>query len=128
MTLCDRITARESDNPMDEPSSFGVWLRRRRKALDLTQEALARRVSYSISTIRKLEAGEYRPSREIAERLADALEVAPEQHARFVQFARIGQEAVDTGLNASAVAMPTSPSPARVLPAVRLEAGEDTLG
>jgi predicted ATPase/transcriptional regulator with XRE-family HTH domain len=105
---------------MDEPCSFGVWLRRRRKALDLTQEALARRVSYSISTIRKLEAGEYRPSGEIAERLADALEVAPEQHAAFVQFARVGRDADDIGLNALAVSTPTPPTLVRVLPAVPL--------
>ncbi len=34
---------------MDEPAaSFGEWLRRRRKALDLTQEALAQRAGYSL--------------------------------------------------------------------------------
>jgi len=40
--------------------SFGYWLRRRRKALDLTQEALAGRVSCSVFSIRKIEADERR--------------------------------------------------------------------
>ena len=29
---------------IDEPASFGYWVRRRRKALDLTQADLARKV------------------------------------------------------------------------------------
>ena len=42
---------------MDERSnSFGYWLRRRRKALDLTQGALAQRVSCSPAAIKKIEA------------------------------------------------------------------------
>jgi hypothetical protein len=43
------------DSPQDE-ALFGRWLRKRRKALDLTQKLLARRVGCSPSTIRKLEA------------------------------------------------------------------------
>jgi transcriptional regulator with XRE-family HTH domain len=35
---------------------FGHWLRRRRKALDLSQKELARRVDCSPATIRKIEA------------------------------------------------------------------------
>ncbi|HEV8107181.1 MAG TPA: helix-turn-helix transcriptional regulator, partial [Burkholderiales bacterium] len=52
---------------------FGYWLRRRRKALDLTQEALARAVSCSRFAIRKIESDERRPSRRLAERLAEKL-------------------------------------------------------
>ena len=37
----------------DRTHSFGYWLRRRRKALDLTQEALAQRVCCSGFTIQK---------------------------------------------------------------------------
>jgi tetratricopeptide (TPR) repeat protein len=47
--------------------SFGYWLRRRRKALDLTQEALAQRVSCSGFSIRRIEADERRLSRQLAE-------------------------------------------------------------
>ena len=56
---------------MGEIFSFGVWVRRRRKALDLTQDALARRVGCALSMIRKIEADERRPSRQIAELLAE---------------------------------------------------------
>lgn len=48
---------------MDEELTFGQWLRRSRKARDLTQTALARQVSCALSTIRKLEADELRPSK-----------------------------------------------------------------
>ena len=48
--------------------SFGTWVRRRRKVLDLTQATLAQRVGCAEVTIRKLEADIFRPSREVAER------------------------------------------------------------
>ena len=38
---------------MDEMASFGYWLRRRRKALDLTQATLAERVGCALITIQK---------------------------------------------------------------------------
>jgi transcriptional regulator with XRE-family HTH domain len=40
---------------MREDLSFGAWLKRRRKALDLTQEALAQLVGCAGVTIRKYE-------------------------------------------------------------------------
>ncbi|HEU5103414.1 MAG TPA: helix-turn-helix transcriptional regulator [Roseiflexaceae bacterium] len=61
---------------MDLETSFGRWLRQRRRALDLTQDDLARQVGCAIITIQKLEADERRPSRQLAERLADQLMVA----------------------------------------------------
>jgi transcriptional regulator with XRE-family HTH domain len=73
---------------MDIHASFGRWLRARRRALDLTQDQLARRVSCSIVTIRKLEADERRPSRQIAERLAKCLEIATEDRPAFLTLAR----------------------------------------
>ena len=96
---------------MDEIASFGAWLRRRRKALDLTQEALAQRVGYSVSAIRKLEADEYRPSREIAEHLADALRIAPAERVAFVHFARLGLDVEGTAVRLPAP--PTLPAPTR---------------
>jgi len=61
---------------MLEQHSFGYWLRRKRKALDLTREGLAERVGCSVSTIRKLEEEERRPSDQMAERLADIFEIS----------------------------------------------------
>src|SRR6185436_17842472 len=63
-------------------------LQLRRKALDLTQEALARRVGCARETLRKIEADARRPSRQVAERLADALELPPEERVAFVRAAR----------------------------------------
>src|SRR5688500_14482169 len=73
---------------MDDYASFGYWIRRRRKALDLTQEALARLVACSPIMIRKIEADERRPSRQVAERLADVLAIPADERAAFLQVAR----------------------------------------
>jgi predicted ATPase/transcriptional regulator with XRE-family HTH domain len=73
---------------MDADLSFGRWLKRRRKALDLTQDQLARKVSCAVGTIRKLEADALQPSREIAARLAEQLAVPIEARADFIAFAR----------------------------------------
>jgi tetratricopeptide (TPR) repeat protein len=68
--------------------SFGYWLRRRRKALDLTQEALAVAVSCSRFAIRKIEADERRPSRRLAERLAEKLAIPVQEREAFLDAAR----------------------------------------
>lgn len=73
---------------MDENLSFGYWVRRRRKALDLTQAELGRRVSVSEAMIRKIEADERRPSRELAELLADQLAVPAAERVAFLRAAR----------------------------------------
>src|SRR5215216_2206402 len=73
---------------MDVPASFGSWLKLRRRTLDLTQDALARQVGCSVVTIRKLEADERRPSRQIAERLAECLRIALHERAAFIGLAR----------------------------------------
>src|SRR3972149_7300417 len=73
---------------MNASSSFGAWLKQRRKSLDLTQAELARRVGCAGSTRQKIESGERRPSCQIAELLATALDIAPEKRRAFVDFAR----------------------------------------
>ena len=77
-----------SSKVQERTNSFGYWLRRRRKALDLTQEALAQRVSCSGFTIRKIEADERRPSRQLADRLAAALAIPAEERRAFLDAAR----------------------------------------
>jgi predicted ATPase/DNA-binding XRE family transcriptional regulator len=73
---------------MNQVDSFGDFVRRRRRALDLTQIALAERVGCAESLIRKIESEERRPSRQIAERLAAALQIAPTDQELFVRIAR----------------------------------------
>ncbi len=71
---------------MSEP--FEHWLKRSRKSLDLTQLELARRVGCAESTLRKIESGRLRPSRQIAERLAMCLEIPAAERLAFVDAAR----------------------------------------
>lgn len=73
---------------MDQITSFGEWLRRRRKALDLTQAELADQAGCVAGTIRSIEADARRPSRQLAERLAEVLQLAQDERAPFLKAAR----------------------------------------
>lgn len=68
--------------------SFGDWVRRRRKALDLTRAELSRQVGCATETVKKIERDERRPSLLLAELLADALTVPTEERERFLKSAR----------------------------------------
>lgn len=72
---------------MNDTASFGYWVRRWRKARDLTQEQLAKQVACAVVTIKKIEMDERRPSRQMAERLALCLDVPETQRAAFIQVA-----------------------------------------
>ena len=74
---------------MPTPLPFGPWMKKLRTHLDLTQEALAEAVGCAPQTIRTVESGTRRPSRELAERLAEVLQVPPEDRAEFVRLARM---------------------------------------
>lgn len=74
--------------------SFGYWIRRQRQALDLTQAALAQLIGCAKVTISKLERDERRPSRQMAELLAEYLAVPNNQRAYFLA-ATLGDYAVD---------------------------------
>ena len=73
---------------MEAEISFGAWLSRRRKALDLTREQVTQCVGCSVSGLRKVEADERRPSRQVAELLARCLQIHDDQQLLFVQVAR----------------------------------------
>ena len=73
---------------MSEIDSFGHWVRRRRKALDLTQATLAQRVGCAVITIRKIERDERRPSIQIAELLAEHLQIPDTIRHSFLQMSR----------------------------------------
>jgi len=80
-----------------EEVSFGEWLKRRRKALDLTQEQLAQQISCSTSTLRKIEAEERRPSEQIVQQLAAVFNIPSNERATFLKFARGKLEAAPVG-------------------------------
>lgn len=96
---------------MDFTPPFGTWLKAQRAKLDLTQSDLARRVGYSPETIRKIEAGALRPSKQIVDLLADHLGVPSAQRDAFLAFATDARTA-----NAKAAPAPTNlPTPANPL-------------
>ena len=68
--------------------SFGDWLKRKRKSLDLTQAELANQVGCSAAAIRKIEAEERRPSAQIVRRLAEIFDIPKDQEPAFLRFAR----------------------------------------
>lgn len=94
---------------MIKAASFGPWLKQRRKLLGLTQAELARRVGCSTANIRKIEADERRPSRQIADSLMQHLEIAPGERPAFLMLAQ--QELQSTRLPNAAL-FPTHNLPA----------------
>lgn len=93
-----------------EALTFSQLLKERRKALDLMQEDLAERVGCSIWTIRKLETGDRKPSRQVVELLADALRVPADQRPAFMNLARTGSGTGEFVLRDSKAAAPQTPS------------------
>src|SRR5690242_19059136 len=62
---------------MSDDPTFGAWLKRRRRELDLTQQALAEEVGCSSDMVGKVEGGQARPSRQLSELLVRRLGVPP---------------------------------------------------
>lgn len=96
--------------------SFGQWMQRRRKSLDLTQPQLGERAGGSAAAIRKIEAEERRPSAQLAELLARALELSHPERETFLRAARglavPSLPANPAGASAASVATPNNvPAP-----------------
>ncbi len=75
----------------NDDTTFGRWLKERRKSLDLTQEELADRIGCSPWTITKIETGERRPSKQLVELLSEQLQIPEQERANLIRLARIGQ-------------------------------------
>src|SRR4051812_40664808 len=91
----------------DEELTFGQWLQHRRQTLRLTQGELGQFAACSAATIRKLEADERRPSPDVAQLRAVALQTPEAEHGVFLRFAR------GEGSRSPAVA---APGPTTALP------------
>jgi predicted ATPase/transcriptional regulator with XRE-family HTH domain len=74
---------------MNGEISFGRWLKERRKALDITQRDFARRIGCASVTLGKIESDARRPSTQLAELMADHLELSVDERKAFLRFARI---------------------------------------
>jgi predicted ATPase/DNA-binding XRE family transcriptional regulator len=110
---------------VNDAPPFGQWLRERRESLDMTREDLAAKVSCARVTIAKIEHGERRPSKQVAERLAQALRLPAEEYPAFVRWARgLDNESTSSDDEGNIEAQPDEPqeeiigteSPASFLP------------
>src|SRR5690349_19362755 len=79
---------------MEHSESFGGWLMQYRQALHLQRAELASRIGCAAVTLRKIESDERRPSRQMAEQLAEQLSIPPHEHDIFIRVAR-GELPVD---------------------------------
>ncbi|MBK8138952.1 MAG: XRE family transcriptional regulator [Chloroflexi bacterium] len=104
---------------MTQEIVFGQWLKSRRRLYDLTQQGLADRVSCSVEMIYRIEAGQRRPSVQVARLLGAALGVPDAELDAFVGFARgaapIRTSGTSTGLTPwRAAFIPHSTLPAQL--------------
>jgi len=95
---------------MSDPSTFRTWLKRRRIERGLTQEELGELVGYAAQTIRKIEGGQRRPSLQLALKLAQVLQLGPEEQAAWMSAARAVAEPDEAATPPQALRSPT-PSP-----------------
>jgi predicted ATPase/transcriptional regulator with XRE-family HTH domain len=68
--------------------TFGVWLQGQRNERKLTRQEFADRLGCSVAMLRKIEADERRPSVQIAELIANCLNIPPIERETFVRVAR----------------------------------------
>lgn len=73
---------------MLDKNSFGQWIKQRRKTMDFTREDLAGQIGCASDTLYKIEAGARRPSKQIAELLAQHLNIPSDERIMFIKFAR----------------------------------------
>src|SRR6476619_297103 len=73
---------------MVEEISFGTWLRRQRRALDLSRQAFADQVGCAEVTLRRIEAGTLKPSKELANILIEKLGIPESKRSQWISLAR----------------------------------------
>src|SRR6266498_3002467 len=73
---------------MQEEISFGTWLRKQRRTLDLSRQAFADQVGCAEVTLRRIEAGRLKPSKELARTILEKLGVPKTELPKWIPFAR----------------------------------------
>src|SRR5688572_32624785 len=73
---------------MQEEISFGVWLHKQRRALDLSLRVFAEQVGCAEITLRRIESGTLKPSRELANILLEKLGIPESERLQWISFAR----------------------------------------
>jgi predicted ATPase/DNA-binding XRE family transcriptional regulator len=90
--------------------TFGEWLLQQRDDRRLTREEFANRVGCSVAMLRKIEYGERRPSAQIAELIANALDIPHTEYETFIKVAR-GELRVDRISHLPNLTQPSNISP-----------------
>lgn len=93
---------------MRDEGEFGRPLYRLRRERDLTQEDLGQAAFCSRDTVKKLEAGQRRPSRQLAAQLADVLGLEEPTRAALLAAARANRA---TGGGAESDSVDAAPAP-----------------
>ena len=106
----------QGSTTVERDASFGAWLTQQRQRLHIQRTELAARVGCAVVTLRKIEADERRPSRQVAELLAEHLDIPPHTRDLFVRVARgeLRVELLDTA-PPQPVAPTTFPRPVTAL-------------
>src|SRR5688500_1687622 len=73
---------------MQDEISFGDWLRKQRRTLDLTRQTFANQVGCAEVTLRRIEAGTLKPSKELANILLEKLGISEAERPQWITFAR----------------------------------------
>jgi transcriptional regulator with XRE-family HTH domain len=85
----DSAATSQDTDPGNQANSFATLLRRHRISRHLTQEELAYAAGLSVRAVRNAELGRVRcPRRDSVQRLAEALELALDDHRRLAEAAR----------------------------------------
>jgi predicted ATPase/DNA-binding XRE family transcriptional regulator len=67
---------------------FGSWLRQRRRILDLTQQELADQAGCARITLRRIESGALKPSKELAQILLEKVGIPAQEQESWIGFTR----------------------------------------
>jgi transcriptional regulator with XRE-family HTH domain len=73
---------------VEEVTSFGEWLRKQRRALDLTQQAFADQIGCAEVTLRRIEAGRLKPSKGLVNIILEKLYIPEMERPQWISFAR----------------------------------------
>ena len=98
---------------MTEHPSFGEWLRKQRRALDLSRQQLADQAGCAEITLRRIEGGTLKPSKELAAILLEKVGIPQDNLDQWVRFAR-GQAELPVAETSSKPNQPKTNLPAQL--------------
>src|SRR5690349_8239651 len=73
---------------MQEEISFGEWLYKQRRAMDLTRQAFADQVGCAEVTLRRIETGSLKPSKDLTTSILKKLGIPEQEWPQWIAFAR----------------------------------------